>query len=623
MNKLELKKVKITKADKPHNGITPVNIRVAQPGKNRNGFNIPKDVLESAVKETMGLTPIIGLFNPDIDDFKDHGEQITMDERGNIFYDEPRAIGVIPENVEYYYDDKDYLCVKGFLWTDKFPQAKKAIGKGQSMELNPEMTEFGARKNGFTTINKTGFLALTVLGDSVEPCFEDAKVESGEEALAFSLKDSETEINNQVQQLLKDLEFSFTPENDILIDITAQEKDKENREKITEAIDDLEDALEDIEDEDALEKTEDALRKLVSAETDMKSEPEIVILNDEAKEILQGIIPNEDEGDVKIVSKEEMNYKNNTMAGDAIDKQRTAVSTLRLDEMLKTVSNADVMKFLIDRIGDIREFDSMMKTLTQTMQPLTTGSGVESTEKDLAQNAPEIPDVAVGQNSNPNNEPVGQKLPTENKGEESDKPVEEKTEETTVEEKDPAAPVQETETETTDENGVEKEVETQESVPAQPVEEKTEEKVVEEKDKQPEEEKKKKAKSLNHALSEAIEENNKLREKIAELETANKELLDFKLKTEKTEKENILAQFSISKEAKEAIRNKFDELTFSEVEEKAVFAQYKESKISTPIDETLEFSDSKESELEFSLTDDETEILRALNNVREKANLEL
>ena len=608
MDRLELKKVKITKADKSHNGITPVNIRVAQPGKNRNGFNIPKDVLESAVKETIGLTPIIGLFNPDIDDFKDHGEQITMDKQGNIFYDEPRAIGVIPENVEYYYDDKDYLCVKGFLWTDKFPQAKKAIGKGQSMELNPEMTEFGARKNGFTTINKTGFLALTVLGDNIEPCFEDAKVESGEEALAFSFKDSEAEINNQVQQLLKDLEFSFTPENDILIDITAQEKDKENREKITEAIDDLEDALEDIEDDDALEKTEDALRKLVSAETDMKSEPEIVILSDEAKEILQGIIPNEDEGDVKIVSKEEMNYKNNTMAGDAIDKQRTAVSTLRLDEMLKAVSNADVMKFLIDRIGDIREFDSMMKTLTQTMQPLTTGSEIESTEKDLAKNAPEIPDITVGQNSNPDNEPVGQKLSVTEKDEEMDKPEEE----TTVEEKSSVAPVQETETETetTDENGVEKEVETKESVP------------VEEEDKQLEE-KKKKAKSLNHALLEAIEENNKLREKITKLEAVNKELLDFKLNTEKEEKENILAQFSISKEAKEAIRNKFDELTFSEVEEKAVFAQYKESKISTPIDETLEFSDNKESDLEFSLTDDESEILRALNNVRKKANLEL
>lgn len=689
MNRLSLKKIKI-KTEKSdltkEKGITPIIIKVCQPGKNRNGFNISKDVLEKAVKKTMGLTPIIGLFDNRKEDFGDHGTQMKANDYGDYYHDEPRAVGVIPENFEMSYDDKGYLCVNGYLWTERYPEAKKAIGKGQSMELNPKMTKFGKTKNGFTEILETGFSALTILGDNVEPCFEDARIESGEEAMVFALDKIQDKLRKETEDLVKELSFSLNPQTDIMIDVDAEEKDKINREKITEAIDELEDILEDADEEDK-EKIEEALRKLISAETDMKSEPKLVILDEEAREALQG----EPEGDEEIVEKENVNFAedkkkkeqppfikektekmedgqekvqetektgdktetitedkkapavkegdksvepkggiaeksveesqpekskgiqegaedvkvpekkpaslDNTEQANEVAKQRADVSTMRLEEMLKGVPNTDVMKFLIDKLGQISELQTIGQTILGATMPMNNAptEKIEETELDKAD------------------------IPEPKEPEIEEKPVDSEPEPIENREVDIDSTVEDDDIVEKDEQSVEENTPEEEVVEEKPVVEEKE-KVVED----PEEEKRKKAKSLNHSLmmenAELLKENKKLREQ-------NKELLEFKLAIEKEQKEELLNKFSLSEEAKENIRKDFAQLSFSEIEDKAVLAQYHENKKEYQEQENQDivFSEKEEENLTFSINSDssEDEIVNVLNQIREKNKAEL
>lgn len=704
MNRLSLKKIKI-KTEKSdltkEKGITPIIIKVCQPGKNRNGFNISKDVLEKAVKKTMGLTPIIGLFDNRKEDFGDHGTQMKANDYGDYYHDEPRAVGVIPENFEMSYDDKGYLCVNGYLWTERYPEAKKALGKGQSMELNPKMTKFGKTKNGFTEILETGFLALTILGDNVEPCFEDAKIESGEEAMVFALDKIQDKLKKETEDLIKELSFSLNPQTDIMIDVDAEEKDKINREKITEAIDELEDILEDADEEDK-EKIEEALRKLISAETDMKSEPKLVILDEEAKEALQG----EPKGDEEIVEKENVNFAedkkkkeqppfikektekmedgqekvqetektgdktetitedkktpavkegdksvepkdgvveksveesqtekskgiqegaedvkvpekkpaslDNTEQANEVAKQRADVSTMRLEEMLKGVPNTDVMKFLIDKLGQISELQTIGQTILGATMPMNNAptEKIEETELDKA----DIPEPK---------EPEIEEKPVDSEPESiENREVDIDDNDSTVEDDDI---IEKDEQPIEEKQIVEKDIpESEEEIN----EEKPDNQVVEEKEKvveDPEEEKRKKAKSLNHSLmienAELLKENKALKEQ-------NKELLDFKLAIEKEQKEELLNKFSLSEETKEDIRKDFAQLSFSEIEDKAVLAQYHENKKEyqeQKENQDIVFSEKEEENLTFSINSDssEDEIVNVLNQIREKNKAEL
>jgi hypothetical protein len=158
-------------------------IYVCYHGENRNGSIISKEVIEKAIPTIYNI-PIVGRFSEDINDFTDHGGKIEI--TGNGANKEIRYVhttkpyGVVPESAIVDWEtigDKEYLTIDGaLLWTGRYPEAQEVIesGKPQSMEI--DVIEGRLRRDKKFEVTEMVFSALCILGDDVEPCFEDAQI---------------------------------------------------------------------------------------------------------------------------------------------------------------------------------------------------------------------------------------------------------------------------------------------------------------------------------------------------------------------------------------------------------------------------------------------------------------
>lgn len=151
--------------------ITKARLRIFYLGLNRNGGYITKEFAQKLLS-TLPYVPTIGDYSEEDSDFTTHREKNVAN-----------AYGVVPENPNITWEnhlDKDgvertYATCDVYLWTGRWDVAKEIIGKGQSLELDPDSI-----KGSWTTINgqygfvyaDARFIGLSVLGDKVEPCFE-------------------------------------------------------------------------------------------------------------------------------------------------------------------------------------------------------------------------------------------------------------------------------------------------------------------------------------------------------------------------------------------------------------------------------------------------------------------
>lgn len=282
--------------------ISKVKIKIAKAGRNRNMYNIDKEVLESAARKTLGLTPIISLFNTFTGDFGEHGFQAIKDSNGEyVTTSDTSAVGVIPENPEVFWED-DYLTTYGYLWTSRYKNVARALdGRPQSMELSMEHSLFEPMEDGYINITETAFEGLCILGKDVTPAFEEASVRG----FNFSYK-GESTVEEDVEELMKGLKFALdngfkTP---LVVDIDGEERDKQNREKISSAIDRLDEAADLIVEEEVRNKLDDAISELVQAEIAMKKEADVIPVTEAARRGLEGQ-PGYKDG---IVSTENLNY---------------------------------------------------------------------------------------------------------------------------------------------------------------------------------------------------------------------------------------------------------------------------------------------------------------------------
>lgn len=194
------------------------NVRVMYTGKNRNKSYISKESVERALP-TLKNIPIVGEYSQETKDFKGHGGKIDLDTFKYIHTTKP--YGVVPESATYEWEEingKEYLTIKGcYLWTGRYEEALQVIeqGKGQSMEIEVTDGYWDDREDVFV-INDFVFSALCILGDSVEPAFEDASI------YAFALdKDSfKAEFNQMLKELKESLQYSYTKE---VNEVTLQE----------------------------------------------------------------------------------------------------------------------------------------------------------------------------------------------------------------------------------------------------------------------------------------------------------------------------------------------------------------------------------------------------------------
>jgi hypothetical protein len=160
-------------------------VRVLYTGKNRNMSIISKDAVEKALPSIIGV-PIVGEFSMENKDYKGHGGAIDLDSYDFIHTTKP--YGFVPESATFSWEEvktrdgsiREYLTVDNcYLWTGRYPEAFSVVeqGKGQSMEIEVNDGEWNEADEAYNIKNFT-FSALCILGDEVEPAFEDANITS-------------------------------------------------------------------------------------------------------------------------------------------------------------------------------------------------------------------------------------------------------------------------------------------------------------------------------------------------------------------------------------------------------------------------------------------------------------
>jgi hypothetical protein len=163
---------------------TKAKCYVLYTGENRNGSLISKEAVEVALPSIYNC-PVVAevLYKDGVKDFGSHGGRIVIDSSGIRYEQTTVPYGVVPESANARWetvDDKEYLVCEIILWSGRYDDLDVFLADGvrpQSMEISP--LEFEEKDNLFE-ITSFEFSALTILGSDVEPCFEDAKIETFE-----------------------------------------------------------------------------------------------------------------------------------------------------------------------------------------------------------------------------------------------------------------------------------------------------------------------------------------------------------------------------------------------------------------------------------------------------------
>lgn len=235
-------------------------IKVLYIGENRNHSFITKDVATEMSKTLRGA-PIVGYYKEENQDFRDHGDQIIIDEKGIQFKCLTKPYGFVSPDAEVWFqkfedtDDfgnkivREYLMTTGFLWTGQFEEAKLAIEQGRphSMELDKDTLDGYWSENVNTKmelfiVNDAIFSKLCILGDDVEPCFEGSSVIAPNVSTNFSKVDDN--FKQTLFSMMQDLKFALEGGNMAKVD--EEKKDKTNEtvenktDKTTEEVKDTE-----------------------------------------------------------------------------------------------------------------------------------------------------------------------------------------------------------------------------------------------------------------------------------------------------------------------------------------------------------------------------------------------
>ena len=239
-------RMSVATIDKPEFiNITPCNpliseceIKVMYVGENRNRSFITKEVA-TEMANTLPGCPIVGYYREDKEDFTDHGDKVIIDDTGIHFECMTRPYGFVAPNARVWFqkfDDTDefgnittreYLMTTGYLWTGQYPECKEVItsGKPHSMELDKDSVDGQWTKNqktgiDFFIINDAVFSKLCILGDDVEPCFEESAITAPKISTSFT-KD-ETEFRETLFSMMQELKFALKGEHNSMENINEK-----------------------------------------------------------------------------------------------------------------------------------------------------------------------------------------------------------------------------------------------------------------------------------------------------------------------------------------------------------------------------------------------------------------
>lgn len=291
--------------------ISKVRIKIAYHGSNQNGSYISKDTLTSMASRSLALTPIVGRYIGEIDDFGDHSIKsiITEDgEIGRVRY--TKVFGVVPEQPnavwEQYQEQtgevKEYLVCDGYLYSGRYPETLRVIQEGnnhQSMEIDPatvvgKWSQVPNSSDMAFVITEANFLGLCILGADVEPCFEGATLEpvmnfsaetTNSLALGRALEYESKKASKEMGDFMKELEFALNHDPSV---VSVEKMDNEEHlENVQSAITDLDIAADTEPNPVSVEAIDNAIDKLLVVETKLDREDVIVPNTEQASEALE------------------------------------------------------------------------------------------------------------------------------------------------------------------------------------------------------------------------------------------------------------------------------------------------------------------------------------------------
>jgi len=206
-------------------------IRILYTGLNQNKVYIEREIAEEMAK-TLYNVPIVGEYVEKVDDFKDHGGRIEIEDDSIEFVHTTKPYGVVPANTDITWmsvteDDgtvRDYLTCWGYLWTGRYPEVKRVIQQGnpQSLELDEDTLEGQWVKEGpliYFKITKAVFSALTILGENVPPAFESASI-----GAYYTL--NPIAFSKQFNKMMRELKESFGEEVKQVVNFSKDEDDQ-------------------------------------------------------------------------------------------------------------------------------------------------------------------------------------------------------------------------------------------------------------------------------------------------------------------------------------------------------------------------------------------------------------
>lgn len=201
-------------------------IKVLYLGENRNHTYISKEVATDMAKTLRGA-PIVGYYREDKEDFRDHGNQVVLDDEGIKFNCLTKPYGFVSPDAKVWFQEfedtddfgnvltREYLMTTGYLWTGQYEECKSVVegeGKPHSMELDGDSMDGHWETNtktgmDFFIINDATFSKLCILGDDVEPCFEGSKVSAPEISASFTKVDDN--FKKTLFTMMQDLQFAL------------------------------------------------------------------------------------------------------------------------------------------------------------------------------------------------------------------------------------------------------------------------------------------------------------------------------------------------------------------------------------------------------------------------------
>ena len=252
-------------------------VLIAYTGRNRNYSDIGKQAFIDALPSIKNI-PIVGRYDVDKDDFGGHDIKVINKEDGIDIVNTTIPFGVVPESANQWFEtrivngeEKECLFTDVVLWKRQHGYEHIAsVGTlGQSMEIN--IDSYVVDSDGYCIIDKFQFEALTILGDDITPCFENACVQmySNEIVSDFKLQFSE------MLREFKELNQSSTTVTDVTMEVDidknnggstmAEEIKNEVVDEVTEAVveETVDETVEEVVEEVVEETTDETTEEIV------------------------------------------------------------------------------------------------------------------------------------------------------------------------------------------------------------------------------------------------------------------------------------------------------------------------------------------------------------------------